>query len=298
MYMDVDAAVTVPVNLFPLLDDTDFKTREAAVTYNQAGLDLIWNFVTTAGAQTHTAVTPTDTGGNYDWVNIGHGMYNIEIPASGGASINNDTEGFGWFTGFATGVLPWRGPVICFRAAGLNNVMVDSAYSATRGLSGTALPDAAADAAGGLPISDAGGLPMDKIGYLPDAAPLDEAGLRTAMGLVSANLNTLLTTIDTVVDSVKAVTDAIGTKLTAHVAAVLMVVVGTGSDTTHVVLSTVDGAAPSATNDFYNGRTLIFTSGAMAGQAASITDYVGSTVTATISAVTGSAANGVTAVIV
>lgn len=40
-------------------------------------------------------------------------------------------------------------------------------YSATRGLSGTALPAAAADAAGGLPISDAGGLDLDaKIGAL------------------------------------------------------------------------------------------------------------------------------------
>jgi hypothetical protein len=36
-------------------------------------------------------------------------------------------------------------------------------YSATRGLAGTALPAAAADAAGGLPISDAGGLDMDAI---------------------------------------------------------------------------------------------------------------------------------------
>lgn len=34
-------------------------------------------------------------------------------------------------------------------------------YSATRGLAGTALPAAAADAAGGLPISDAGGLDLD-----------------------------------------------------------------------------------------------------------------------------------------
>ena len=33
--------------------------------------------------------------------------------------------------------------------------------SATRGLAGTALPDAAADAAGGVPISDAGGLDID-----------------------------------------------------------------------------------------------------------------------------------------
>jgi hypothetical protein len=35
------------------------------------------------------------------------------------------------------------------------------AYSAARGLAGTALPNAAADAAGGLPISDAGGLDLD-----------------------------------------------------------------------------------------------------------------------------------------
>ncbi len=145
----------------PLIDDVDFKSREESVTYNQAGLDLLWNFTTTAGAFTQTAVTPTNTGGNYDWVNQGNGLYTIEIPASGGATINNDTEGVGWFTGYATGILPWRGPVIGFRAAGLNNALIDSAYSTTRGLAGTALPDAAADAAGGLAISDAGGLDLD-----------------------------------------------------------------------------------------------------------------------------------------
>jgi len=36
-------------------------------------------------------------------------------------------------------------------------------YSVTRGLTGTALPAAAADAAGGLPISDAGGLDIDTL---------------------------------------------------------------------------------------------------------------------------------------
>ena len=36
-------------------------------------------------------------------------------------------------------------------------------YSVTRGLTGTAVPAAAADAAGGLPISDAGGLDMDNM---------------------------------------------------------------------------------------------------------------------------------------
>jgi hypothetical protein len=42
-----------------------------------------------------------------------------------------------------------------------NLISACSNYSATRGLTGTALPAAAADAAGGLPISDAGGLDLD-----------------------------------------------------------------------------------------------------------------------------------------
>ena len=130
MWMDVDTALSeVPVNLLPLLDDGDFKTRETAVAFNAAGMDLVWNFVTTAGAYTQTAVTPT-SGGNYDWTHQGDGMYSIEIPASGGASINNDTEGFGWFTGLATGVLPWRGPVIGFRASALNDMLIDGTAAA------------------------------------------------------------------------------------------------------------------------------------------------------------------------
>lgn len=124
--MDVDTALAeVPVNILPLLDDTDFKTRETGVAYNAAGMDLVWNFVTTAGAFSQTAVTPT-TSGTYDWTHQGDGMYTIEIPASGGASINNDTEGYGWFSGVATGVLPWRGPVITFRAAAINDSLVDA----------------------------------------------------------------------------------------------------------------------------------------------------------------------------
>jgi len=122
--MVVDSAIEVQVNLLPLLDDTDFKTRETGVAYNAAGMDLVWNFVTTAGTVTQTAVTPT-TSGTYDWTHVGDGIYKIEIPASGGASINNDTEGFGWFSGFVTGVLPWRGPVVQFSPANVVNSLVN-----------------------------------------------------------------------------------------------------------------------------------------------------------------------------
>lgn len=117
----VDTAVTVPVNICALIDDGDFKTREESVAYNASGMDLSWNFVTPAGVVTNTAVTPT-TSGDYDWSHAGNGMYKIEIPASGGASINNDTEGYGWFSGVASGVLPWTGPVITFKP----QVLIDS----------------------------------------------------------------------------------------------------------------------------------------------------------------------------
>jgi hypothetical protein len=182
LWMDVDTNLSeVPVNILPLLDDTDFKSREESVAYNAGGLELIWHFTTTAGATSATVVTPT-TGGAYDWAHQDGGMYTIEIPASGGASINNNAEGFGWFTGVATGVLPWRGPIIGFRAAGLNNALIDDAYSATRGLAGTALPAAAADAAGGLPISDAGGLDLD-------------AQVKTAVNAIKAKTDSLTFTV-------------------------------------------------------------------------------------------------------
>lgn len=132
IWLDVDVALSeVPVNIFPLTDDTDFKSIEGAVAYNAGGMALRWHFVTSAGAYSVTSVTPT-TGGDYDWTDQGDsGIYTIEIPASGGASINNDTEGYGWFTGVATGILPWRGPVIGFRAAAINDVMCDDSIPMT-----------------------------------------------------------------------------------------------------------------------------------------------------------------------
>jgi hypothetical protein len=196
IWMDVDVALAeVPVNLLPLIDDTDFKAIEAAVAYNAAGMALRWHFVTCAGAYTVTSVTPT-TGGNYDWTDQGDsGIYTIEIPASGGASINNDTEGFGWFTGVATGILPWRGPVIGFRASGLNDAMIEGAWSATRGLAGTALPAAAADAAGGLPISDAGGLDLDAIKVRTDRIPNVAAGASGGLLIAGSNAATTFASV-------------------------------------------------------------------------------------------------------
>lgn len=109
----------VPVNILPLIDDTDFKSIEDAIVYNETGMDLVWNFIDSSGAFTQTAVTPT-SGGVHDWTNQGNGMYTLEIPDSGG-TINNSAAGFGWFTGVCDGVLPWRGPTIGFRHSSHND---------------------------------------------------------------------------------------------------------------------------------------------------------------------------------
>jgi hypothetical protein len=122
--MIVDTALSeVPVNVTALIDDTDFKTKEESVAYNATGMDLVWNFVTTGGVFTQTAVTPT-TAGTHDWTHQGNGMYTLEIPASSG-TINNDTEGYGWFTGVCDGVLPWAGPQIEFVPANIGNSLVN-----------------------------------------------------------------------------------------------------------------------------------------------------------------------------
>lgn len=108
----------VPLNVLPMVDQTDGFTREQALVFtdfNTAVGELIWNFVTSAGVQTATVVTAvTGTTGNYHITHKDGGMYTTLIPASGGASINNDALGYGWFSGKAQGALPFCGPIIAF----------------------------------------------------------------------------------------------------------------------------------------------------------------------------------------
>ena len=126
LWMDVDTAIIVPMSLMPIVED-DGLTIEQSLVYDFAGIAVQWNFVTTAGVYTCVAITPT-TGDDHDisepLANVG--MYGIEIPAASG-DANNDTEGFGWITGIATGLMAWRGPVIGCRAAAINNSLVDGA---------------------------------------------------------------------------------------------------------------------------------------------------------------------------
>lgn len=74
---------------------------------------------------------------------------------------------------------------------------------------------------------------------------------------------------------------------------IVSVTVAAGSST-----SVIETNLTEATNDHYNGRTLLFLTGALAGQAGEITDYNGTTKELTVSTLTEAPANGDTAVII
>jgi hypothetical protein len=91
-------------------------------------------------------------------------------------------------------------------------------YSVTRGLTGTALPAAAADAAGGVPVSDAGGLDIDTLlGYLT-AAVATASALTTAqndLDILTGADGAILNTTQANYAPNKVVPDAAGTAPTA-----------------------------------------------------------------------------------
>lgn len=101
----VDQAIKVILG--PCIDDSDFKSREELLTYDQAGMEIDVILEKHDGTVSTTAVTPT-TGGDYDWAHTDQGYYELELPASGGADYNNDTEGILTVVGYCTGVLPFR----------------------------------------------------------------------------------------------------------------------------------------------------------------------------------------------
>ena len=82
--------------------------------------------------------------------------------------------------------------------------------SATRGMAGTALPDAAADAAGGVPISDAGGLDMDTFLGRIDATLTARTLASASYFDPAADTVANVTTVASVSGSVGSVTGAVG----------------------------------------------------------------------------------------
>lgn len=103
-----------------------------------------------------------------------------------------------------------------------------------------------------------------------------------AMVMPAARFDALYGTGDLTVDAAKLAGSTVAAdNLAAGTLGLVTATAGSGSTTTKVVSDLSE-----TTNDHYNGRTLVFTSGALQGQAAAVTDYVGATKELTVTALT------------
>jgi len=122
----VDTAVQILVG--PLIDDTDFKTRETGVAYNAAGMDVDLLKSSDTGTPTTTGITLTTAGAN-DWIELSGGYYYVELTAA-----QNNVEGKLKLIGIATGILPFESieydvvPLLVYNSlvAGSDNLQVDT----------------------------------------------------------------------------------------------------------------------------------------------------------------------------
>lgn len=133
-----------------IIDDTD-GTPETGAVWNTAGIDLEYRregaISTDITEATLAALTTAHTDGGF--LHIGNGYYRLDLPDAACAAGVTGVLVHGTVTGMVV--------IGCY----IQLVAYDPFDAVRAGL--TALPNAAAAAAGGLPISDAGGLDMDAI---------------------------------------------------------------------------------------------------------------------------------------
>lgn len=150
-----------------IIDSTD-GTPETGVVWNTAGIDMEYRregaVVVDITEATLAALTTAHTDGGF--LHISNGYYRLDLPDAACAAGANGVL----VTGTVTGMV----------VIGCYIQLVDYDPFDTVRMGMTALPNAAADAAGGLPISDAGGLDLDaQIGTDIDAILADTNELQT-----------------------------------------------------------------------------------------------------------------------
>jgi len=226
--LKTNTAVRIPVG--PLVDPGDGKTAETSLTVTDLSVQ-IYKIANDGGAVTRTQFAPTASGGDNDMALVASstdGVYDLELTATQLNFLGNaricfyDLDGFlvhyidilvvsanyfGWKYG--TGNVNADAVAISGDTTAADNL--ESAcdnYSATRGLAGTALPAAAANAAGGLPISTAGSLDLDA--KLANTNEVTAARMGALTDWIDGNrLDLLLDSVNGIVDDIKTVTDAL-----------------------------------------------------------------------------------------
>ena len=166
-----------------IIDSTN-GTPETEVVYNTAGIDLWYRREgATKTSITEATLAALDTAhSDGGIIHIGDGYYRLDLPDAAVATGCNGVMVGGTVTGMVV-----IGTYITL-------VSYDPYDTVRLGL--TALPNAAADAAGGLPISDAGGLDIDAIKTKTDSLTFTVAGdvdvnVQTWKGSAAADLSSL-----------------------------------------------------------------------------------------------------------
>jgi len=219
--MELRANTAVDVLIGPFVDKTDGNTTEDSLTLPRAEIKLSKNGQSLAQKNDATTAafdddgyynceldaTDTNTEGNL--VLIVHQSANA-LPVRHEFNVMSEAAWDSLYVAKDAGYMDVNIKAVSEDTTAANNL--ESAcdnYSATRGLTGTALPAAAADAAGGLVISDAGGLDLDA--KLAATNEVTAARMATLTDWINAGR------LDVILDAIKTSTD----RLTAVRAAIL-----------------------------------------------------------------------------
>jgi hypothetical protein len=171
--------------------DSGDGTPETGVVFNTSGIDLWYRrdgaAVSSITEATLAALTTAHTDGGF--LHIQNGKYRLDLPdAACATGVDKVVVG-----GTVTGMVVY-GPTIQL-------VDYDPFDSVRMGI--TALPNAAADAAGGLPISDAGGLDLDAMNTNINDIETDTSDMQPKLGTpAGASISADIATIDSNVDAV------------------------------------------------------------------------------------------------
>jgi len=237
-------STNVSVDVY-IIDSTD-GTPELGVLFDATGMDLEYRrelaAVVNITEATLAALTTAHADGGF--LEIGHGLYRLDVPDAAFATGVETVSIQGTVTGMI--ILPQTIQLVDF----------DPEDGVRLGL--TALPNAAADAAGGLPISDLGGLELD------DIPITSEFNARTilaadyfdpAVDNIAGSVGSVTGAVGSVAGNVDGnVTGSVGSNLELGPSEVLAQV-NAALDT---VISELSVAAPSATPTLRTGLMLLY----------------------------------------
>lgn len=281
-----------------IVDSAD-GTPETGVTSATSGLDLKYRREGAAAVSlTESDLAAVDSAhSDGGIIHIGGGYYRVDLPDAAVASGANGVLVFGTVTGMVV-------------IAAYHQLTGVDQYDAVRG-GMTALPNAAADAPGGLPISDAGGLDLDaKIGALTygtanrvnvqvygvESNAITAASIAADAGTeigtaVWASATRTLTALDedsTTLDIDTTIRQALGltdnnldTRLTVLEEAAYLLRTTIASLSSQTSFTLTDG---STDNDAYNGCVIVVKDASASTQKAIgvVSDYTGSSKTVTL----------------